>query len=106
MGEKGDRQTELSDYSAGLLLKHLSEIGNLSTKKMFGGIGVFHSGTMFGMVNSNGDVYFKADPKGIIDVGSSEKHPKMSYYTVGDSDVHSHMWKAWALASIEQAEAK
>ena len=46
MGEKGKKLSQESVISAELLLEKLSQIGGLTSKKMFGGHGIFHEGKM------------------------------------------------------------
>jgi DNA transformation protein len=47
--------------SAELLTKKLSAIEGLSMKKMFGGHGVFHDQKIFGIADSKGNYFFKAN---------------------------------------------
>ena len=61
MGKKGDKMTEKSVAALEYFIGQISDIQNLTTKRMFGGHGVFHDSKMFGMVNSKGEIFLKAD---------------------------------------------
>ena len=54
MGVKGDKMKQDSVLATELLLEKLARINGISSKKMFGGHGIFHDGKMFGMVDSKG----------------------------------------------------
>lgn len=66
-----------------------SALGNVSSRKMFGGYGIFHEGVMFGLV-ADDVLYLKADEqsahlfeqKGLIQFGYTKgaKEVKMSYF--------------------------
>ena len=61
MGTKGDKMTNASVEAAEMLQLSLAGLGNISTRKMFGGSGVFVDDSMFALVDSQGAVFFKAD---------------------------------------------
>ena len=61
MGIKGDKNTEAANLTAMEMEEKLASIGKISTKRMFGGHGLFHDGKMFGMIDSKGQQYLKAD---------------------------------------------
>lgn len=104
MGVKGDKMSQDSVLAAEELAQKLAVISDISTKKMFGGHGVFHQGKMFGIVDSKGSVYFKADEKmasAYLEKGGT-KHGRMPYYSVPNevlSDLDT--LKVWAQKSIE-----
>ncbi len=83
MGIKGDKMTGASQLSAEGLLDRLA-IDQLSSKKMFGGHGIFHNGKMFGIVNSQGDIYFKVDDsnRARFEAAGAHQHGKMPYFSV------------------------
>jgi len=107
MGIIGDKMTSTSADIAGILLKSLSHIGAIRSKKMFGGYGVFEEDTMFALIDKAGTVFFKADDtllKKFEDAGS-EKHGRMPYYQVPDvvlADTAALI--EWAQASIVVAK--
>ncbi|MCK5429463.1 MAG: TfoX/Sxy family protein, partial [Anaerolineales bacterium] len=52
MGKQGDKLTNSSTQAAEDLQRRLSALGEITTKKMFGGYGIFESGKMFALVDS------------------------------------------------------
>lgn len=84
MGTKGDKNTEDSNIAAELLSTKLQPIGGITTKKMFGGHGVFHEGKMFGIVDSKGRAFLKADDSNKADFenSGSERHSRMPYFSI------------------------
>ena len=77
---------ECLDY----VLRELAGLGELSSKKMFGGIGIFLEGVMFAKVSGKGSLYFRVDDSNRRDyeqLGSkpfyaSSKKKGMPYYEV------------------------
>ncbi len=61
MGTIGDKLTQDSVSVAELLVNKLDSIDGISTKRRFGGHGIFHEGKMFGLVDSKGQCFLKAD---------------------------------------------
>lgn len=84
MGEKGSKLTTDSTLMAELLSDKLEPIGGITVKKMFGGHGVFHEGKMFGIVDSKGQCYFKANEtnQGDFEASGSHRHGKMPYFFI------------------------
>jgi TfoX/Sxy family transcriptional regulator of competence genes len=58
MGKNGDQMTDVSVTAAEDLQTRLKSLGDIQLKKMFGGHGVFESGTMFSLIDKNGGIYF------------------------------------------------
>ncbi|WP_431126881.1 TfoX/Sxy family protein [Flagellimonas flava] len=107
MGVKGDRLSKFSVLATEELVQKLAMISGVSTKKMFGGHGVFHDGKMFGIVDSKGAVYFKVDENMVstyLDKGST-KHGRMPYYSVPETILNDlDALKIWAQNSIEHSK--
>ncbi|MDH3306818.1 MAG: TfoX/Sxy family protein [Acidimicrobiia bacterium] len=84
MGEKGARLTGSAVEVGDRLAEELAPVGAVTTKKMFGGVGVFTDGTMFAIVDSTGSVFLRADESttGRFEAADSEKHGRMPYWTV------------------------
>ncbi len=84
MGKKGDKLTSDSDISANLLVTKLESIGGVTSKKMFGGHGIFHENKMFGIVDSKGVCFLKTDETTLPDfeAANSDKHSRMPYYSI------------------------
>ena len=86
MGQKGDKHTNEASLSAELLLEKLDAIEGITSKKMFGGYGVFHNEKMFAIIDSKGHAFFKTDPSNeqeFIDSGSI-RHTKMPYHSISE----------------------
>lgn len=103
MGKKGDKHTSAAAETAALWEAKLDPIGGITTKKMFGGYGIFHEGKMFGMVNSKGEAFLKTNEEiqAKFEAAGSQRHAKMPYYTLPESVVINHEeWVEWAKESI------
>lgn len=103
MGVKGDKLSESGVLAADQLVEKLSSLGDISSKKMFGGHGIFHQGKMFGIVDSKGRYYLKADESiqsEFIEKGA-DKHGKMPYYSIPEDILSDHSkLLEWAKMSI------
>ena len=86
MGRKGDKLTQDSVLVAELLIEKLASIGGISSKKMFGGHGIFHEGKMFGIIDSSGQCYMKADNsnKDDYEAKGAHQHSRMPYFSIPD----------------------
>ncbi len=84
MGEKGDKLTKDSELMATQLCEKLKSIDGITSKKMFGGHGIFHKGKMFGIVDSKAQVYFKSNKTNQRDFEArgSQRHGKMPYFSI------------------------
>ena len=104
MGVKGDKMQKASEEQKQLLVEKLVQIEGITTKKMFGGHGIFHENKMFGLIDSKGIVFFKANESSAgdyLDAGS-HKHSKMPYYSVPNNIFNDFdKLDAWAKKSIE-----
>ncbi len=104
MGTKGDKNTEAANLSAIEMVEKLASIGGISSKKMFGGHGLFHEGRMFGIIDSKGKAFLKTNDRNRQEFESkgSEKHSRMPYYTIPNEvadDLDSLL--SWASLAIE-----
>ncbi|MEQ6166859.1 MULTISPECIES: TfoX/Sxy family protein [unclassified Ekhidna] len=102
MGQKGAKHTNEAQLSADLVIEKLSPIEGITSKKMFGGHGIFQEGKMFGMVDSKGKISLKVDEaleKEYLSIGGT-KHGKMPYYSVPDDILNSEEFVHWAKKSI------
>ena len=103
MGEKGKNRSQDSLLGAELLLEKLSPIGGITSKKMFGGFGLFHDGKMFALVDPQGQGYLKVDDSNLTDFESygSQKHKPMPYYSIPDEILGDpEQLMEWAKKSI------
>jgi DNA transformation protein len=87
MGKKGAKLTADAEVVAEALVEALASVGEVSSRKMFGGLGIFESGTMFGIVNSAGQIYLRTGDENIdlFTNAGSHKHGKMPYHSVPDA---------------------
>ena len=103
MGVKGYEMQKESTMQTELLLGKLVQIQGITTKKMFGGHGIFHENKMFGLIDSKGGVFFKANETNVdeyLNAGSA-KHSKMPYYSVPENIFQDFdMLEEWAKKSI------
>lgn len=84
MGEKGDKKTSAA-YAAGeMFVDRVRPLGEVTSKKMFGGVGIFIEGNMFALVNPAGDVFLKVDDsnRGQFEAAGTESHGRMPYYVI------------------------
>lgn len=108
MGEKGARQTQEGADTAESIVADLAPIGDVSSKKMFGGHGVFCDGVMFALIDSGGTVHLRADEstQGRFTAAGSTKHGRMPYWTVPASVLDSEDdMLDWAKQSLDVARA-
>jgi DNA transformation protein len=86
MREKGDKLTPQSVIADTELVEKLQAIEGVSTKKMFGGHGIFHNSKMFGLIDSKGISFLKADETHKPDylAKGSHQHSRMPYYSIPD----------------------
>ena len=104
MGKKGDKLSNASTIVAEQIVERLAAIGGVTTKKMFGGHGIFHDSKMFGLIDSRGQTFFKAteDLKAAYEDMGSEQHSRMPYFSVPDSILDDQdELTSWANKSIE-----
>jgi len=104
MGEKDAKLTNVSSEAAEGLQLRLLVLGDVTIKKMFGGYGVFESGTMFALVNSQGGIFFKTDDtnRERFEKAGSKKHSRMPYFQVPNNVLENEQdFLELALTSIE-----
>jgi DNA transformation protein len=87
MGIKGDKHSEETAQGVALLLNALSAIEDVTSKKMFGGYGIFFKGKMFALFSAKGKAYFKANETNLheFEPYGTEQHSRMPYYFVPPS---------------------
>ena len=91
-----------AQLSAELVLTKLESLQGITSKKMFGGYGIFHEGAMFGMVDSKGSIALKVDETleaEYLKLGGV-KHGKMPYYSVPQDIFDSPDLINWVERSI------
>ena len=112
MGRKGAKLTQEATKASERLVRTLSDLGKVHSRKMFGGYGIFESGAMFALITSEGKIHLKADPsnrKRFEDAGS-EKHGKMPYFEVPQNVLKNeqklHEWARDSIAIAHASKAK
>jgi DNA transformation protein len=108
MGERGDRVGGDTASVAETVAKRLAPLGDVETKKMFGGCGVFEDGVMFAMVDSRGRVFFRGtrEEAEALEAAGAEPHGKMPYWTAPpDVDADDHRYRQWATDALDRARA-
>lgn len=110
MAKKGSKLTEADLTFRDHVLEQLDSVGDVTSRSMFGGLGLFESGNMFGIV-SKARLFFKVDddsrPK--YEEAGSSQHKPMPYWSVpaevmDDRDA-LHGWAEEAVA-VALATAK
>lgn len=108
MGEKGARQSATGAEMAEWLLDDLASLGDLTTKKMFGGFGVFADGVMFALVDSAGGAFLRADDATSTKFAEagSEAHGRMPYWRIPQAVLDdSTSLTQWATTARDVARA-
>lgn len=98
MGQKGDNLTEDAMQATKLLTQRLSPLGDITSRKMFGGYGIFESKVMFALVNSRGEAFLKVGEANRERFRNADctSHGKMPYFSVPapilGNDKHLREW--------------
>ena len=103
MGNAGDKLSNISTEIAKRFVEKLNPLGHISSKRMFGGHGVFHRNKMFGMVDSKGKIFLKTDNsiKHYFEAINAPKHSRMPYYQISEHILNKpELLKLWAERSI------
>jgi len=81
MGDKGSKATEVGGAAAKALFDDLQLLGDVESKRMFGGYGLFLDGVMFAIINPAGQCFLRTDDTTAkrYDEAGSEWHGRMPY---------------------------
>ena len=84
MGKKGAKGTPEGAAAAAALVAELGAMGDVRSRKMFGGHGVFCDGVMFALVDSEGGCFLRASEATAADFerAGSGPHGKMPYWRI------------------------
>lgn len=77
----------VSDADIAFAADLFSDLGQLTTRKMFGGMCLYHDGTVFALMSSEGRLYLKAKPPlsdRLIAEGASQFH-NMPYWSLPEA---------------------
>ncbi len=108
MGEKGARMTGDAAVAAEHLVDSLQSLGAVKSRKMFGGFGIFCDDVMFGLVDSAGIGFFRADDEQVADLeaNGSAGHGRMPYWSISESELSDEdALMARASVALETARA-
>lgn len=99
MGEKGSKRTGEAKEAADRFVAALAPLGDVTSKGMFGGYGIFRDGTMMGLVDSSGQWFLKTKDEAqaaAFQEAGSHKHGRMPYWSVPDAvaadEATLHAW--------------
>ena len=108
MGQKCAKLSEEAVRACEEFVRKLSSLGEVSSRKMFGGYGIFESGAMFALITSKGSIHLKTDETNryrFEDAGTTQ-HGKMPYFEVPQEVlVNDKKLQEWAKESIAIAHA-
>ena len=108
MGIEGDRQTAEGSRFCEQLLPRLEALGGVSSRKMFGGYGLFHETKMFGLVTSQGELFLKVDDsnRARFEQARAPQHGKMPYFRIPATALaETSTLLDWAKSALEVAHA-
>ena len=108
MGRKGDRQSSTGARFCEDLVPRLAALGAVSSKKMFGGYGLFQAGKMFGLITSDAELFLKvADAnRARFRRARAPQHGKMPYFRVPKRVLADNArLLEWAGSAVEVAHA-
>lgn len=108
MGRKGDRRSGAADAAALDLVGRTGTVPDVTQKKMFGGVGIFSAGVMFGIVDSSGGVFLRRGESNadLFEAAGSRQHGRMPYFSVPDTVLSDDdALESWAAAAAEAAQA-
>ena len=108
MGQRGSKRTRAADEVAESLLEKLEPLGEVTSRKMFGGVGIFESGSMFALVTSHGVPHLKVNEsnQAQFDKEDAKRFGKMPYYEIpGRVLANTRSLRSWAKKSIAIANS-
>lgn len=87
MGKKGEKRTGDAAAAAEAAVAGLAPMGDVTSKGMFGGYGIFLDGVMFGLIDSSGALHLRVsdDTRGQFEKAGGEAHGRMPYYSVPEA---------------------
>ena len=108
MATKGQKRTGAAREAAEHAAERLAPLGEVTPKGMFGGYGLFHEGTMFGLVNGAGLVHLRADDdsRPRFEAAGGVRHGRMPYVSVPDAVLaDDDAFRSWAADALATAHA-
>lgn len=104
MGEKNTKLTKSAADLEAMLMKKLDTIDGITSKKMFGGYGIFHEKKMFGIISAKSEIFFKVNETTQVDYETKggQRHSRMPYFSVPDKILsNKKSIISWTKKSIE-----
>jgi DNA transformation protein and related proteins len=105
----------VSEQYLDYVVDQLACIGEVTSKRMFGGVGLYYDGLFFGLI-ADDNLFFKVDDQNRPDYESAGAKPfqpygdgsySMSYYEVPvDVLEDADQLRKWAKAAVEAADRK
>ena len=108
MGRKGSKHSPEGEQFCERLMPRLAPLDAVSSKKMFGGYGIFQKGKMFGLITSDAELFLKVDDSNQARFRRtrSPQHGKMPYFRVPKSVLGADdKLLDWANSAVEVAHA-
>ena len=112
MGTKGGGSTNIGQQAAEALLDEIQGVAAIELKRMFGGNGVFNERVMFGLVDSAGHCFLKADESTAAnyEAEGGMRHGRMPYWQIPEAvrsdQIRLSEWATTALAVAKAAKKK
>jgi DNA transformation protein and related proteins len=107
MGIQGDKMTPASVLSAEAFVERIGTIGDITSKKMFVGNGIFHEGKMFVIIDSKGKYLMNVveSNQAEYEKKGSERHSRMPYFSIPDDVLTDpKTLVSWAKKSIKASK--
>ncbi len=107
MGEKSATYLSKGAAYAAEMVEALTPVGDVQSKAMFGGFGIFENGTMFALVNREGHLYFRvdSDTRARYEDAGSRQHGR-AYCEVPENVVREYsVFIDWAKDAAQTAHA-
>ena len=108
MGQKGAKLKPEATAAVDTPVEKLATLGEVTSRKMFGGYGIYESGFMFALVSSDGIAHLKVDNSNLakFEKAGSEKHGRMPYYSIPASVLkNTRSLCSWASESLAVAKS-
>jgi len=108
VGKKSVKQSPLAKEFAAEMVEALTPVGDVRSRPMFGGYGIFTDGTMFALIDREATLFFRADSstKSRYEAAGSMQHNPMPYFEVPKNvtDDYSEFIE-WAKQAVEVAHS-
>ena len=105
MGKKGAKLTPESEAYVENLVTSLAPLGDVTSKKMFGGFGIFEGGVMFGLVSGT-TLHLKVDDstRSRYEAAGGKQHKPMPYFSLPPTVEKSRaQLRKWGKEAVEVA---